>query len=407
MKRLFAGSCLAPVGLALGLVIGTAAEAQAPAPAAPLPISIGSRFAEGQCLETRADATIIIDRCNAQPVQLLSYDDETGQFHQGDQCLAAVGRGQPLAMVTCGDGDEQKWTFMADETLRSDSGLCADILNFQKAAGTAVIAWDCNATDNQKFFATNVKVVAAVAPKADAPVAPVITGQPVIASYFTQGKCFEASSRSTLTVETCNMKPAQTFHFRQGASGQIVQVDKCLASANKGEPLVVTACTNGTEQDWMFAAEGTLRNRAGLCADLLAFQSRAGTPVIAWDCTATDNQKVYPAIAAASGSFSYGDKLAKQLTAAGKPTTVSMVAGYSAYNLTASGGRGLSANSEGRVIGGQDDTIVVGGAGVLTVRFVNGLAAPGIKAELAPSTDILPKDWSFFSGTTAGRMVAQ
>ena len=403
MKRFIFGFWFAIAALVPG---AAAAQAQDVLAEAAAPISIGSNFSDGQCLETRADATVIIDRCNGKPTQLMVYDDTSGQLKQGGQCLAAVGRGQPLAIVACGEGDEQKWTFMADGTLRSDSSLCADLLNFQKEAGTAVIAWDCNATDNQKFFATHIKVVAAAETKATA-AALVITGQPVIASYYTQGKCLEVNSRSTVAIETCNMKAGQALHFRQGASGQIVQGELCLASSNKGEPLVLKPCSNGAEQDWMFAANGTLHNRTDVCADILGFQMRIDTPVIAWDCTATDNQKWYPAIAAASGSISYGDKLAQQLNAAGKPTTISMVAGYSAYNLTASGGRTLSANAEGRIVGGQDDTIVVGGAGVMTVRFANGLAAPGIKAELAPSTDILPKDWSFFSGTTTGRLAAQ
>ncbi|MDC7677792.1 ricin-type beta-trefoil lectin domain protein [Asticcacaulis machinosus] len=378
-----------------------------PAHAATPQMSIGSKFADGQCLETRADGSLIINKCNAQGTQLLRYDDATGRLHQGDQCLSAATRGQPLVAKACGEGDDQKWSFAEDATLRSDSGLCADILNFRKDAGTAVIAWDCTATDNQKFFATNVKVTAP-APQQVVAAIPPINGQPVLATYYVQGRCLNVTGRSTVTIDVCERRPAQDFRFRSGASGQIVQGDKCLASSVKGEPLVVKACANVPEQDWTLTGEGTLRNRVDVCADIFAFLTRNGTDVIAWDCTGTDNQKFYPAIAAESGSFSLGEALAKQLSGAdGKVTTVSMVGGYSAYNLTGSGGRTISVDAKGRITGGEGGTLVVGGAGVLTVRFVNGLAAPGIKAEHAAATNILPKEWSFFSGDTAGTLMVK
>lgn len=391
------------------LTVGGMVFAAAPvlADTVPAQMSIGSKFADGQCLETRTDATLIINTCNAATPQLVRYDDQTGRLHQGDLCLSAVTRGQPLVARACGDTDDQKWNFMEDGTLRSDSGLCADILNFRKDAGTAVIAWDCAGTDNQKFFATSVKVTAAPKTEQAAVTVPPIKGQPVIATYFAQGLCLNVTARSTVTMDTCERKPAQDLRFRGGASGQILRGDQCLASATKGEPLVVKPCTNAADQDWAFTSEGTLRNRLDVCADILAFQTRAGTDVIAWDCTATDNQKFYPAIAAASGSFSLGAQLSQSLMGEAKITTVSMVVGFSAYNLTGAGGRKISADARGMITGGQNDTIIVGGAGVLTVRFANGLAAPNVKAEYVGATHILPKDWSFFSGDTAGAMIVR
>lgn len=390
------------LGLAVMALVLTGAPAQAQTP--PTTLSVGSKFVEGQCLETRADASLIISKCNAQSAQILRYDEETGRLHQGELCVAAETRGQPLMARPCGDGAEQKWTFAEDATLRSDANLCADILNFRRDPGTTVIAWDCTATDNQKFFATRVKVEptkqtaqAAVAP-------PPIQGTPVVATYYVQGRCLTVTSRSTVTIDVCERAGTRDFRFRGGPSGQIVQGDKCLAVSQKGEPLVVKPCTSGPEQDWSFTSEGTLRNRQDLCADIFAFETRNGTNVIAWDCTGTDNQKFYPALAAASGSVSLGEQLAKSLAADAKVTTVSMAPGYSAYNLTGAGGRTLSADADGRITGGQGDTIVVGGAGVLTVRFANGLAAPGVKAEFISVTNILPKDWAFFSGDNAGKM---
>ena len=225
-------------------------------------LSVGSKFIDGACLESRAsDSTLVVNKCSAQPEQGLRIDDETGLIHQGEtQCLVAVQKGQPLALKTCADVPEQKWTFEADGTLKSDSGLCADILNFRKDPGTSVIAWDCTATDNQKFFATNVKLSstqqAAIAPEA---AAPVITGQPVIASYFVSGRCLAITGgKSELEYDNCDRKPNQTFHFKGGVSGEILQGGQCLTSVMRGEPLTLKPCANTPEQDWVFSEDGAL-----------------------------------------------------------------------------------------------------------------------------------------------------
>lgn len=389
--------------LLLAAVLAPAALAQAPESQ----LSIGSNFVAGTCLETReADGAIVIDKCYPRPQQALRYDDQNGQIRQAEKCLTARARGEPLAMTPCSDGPAQKWNFQ-DGGMRNDTGVCADVLNFQRDPGTAVIAWDCTGTENQKFFATRVRMEAGAAPAGSAAAAGpaptvenlAIVGQPAIASYFVQGRCL-AFARGEVHIDNCALQPNQSFHFAGGVSGQIVQDGKCLTTGTKGGALTLDNCAARAEQDWMFTSEGVLRNRANLCADILNFDTKAGARVIGWDCTATDNQKFYPAIAARSGSFSLGAAVATNLRANSGVTTVSMTPGYSPYNITGAGARGLSADASGKISGGQNDTIILGGAGVLTVRFVNGLAASAVKA--AGPGDILPKDWAFFSGATAG-----
>ena len=393
MKRLFgwlaiAATCLAPPALA-----------QAPAGQ----LSVGSKFIDGACLESRAsDSTLVVNKCSAQPEQGLRIDDETGLIHQGDsQCLAAMQKGQPLALKPCADVPEQKWTFEENGTLKSDSGLCADILNFRKDPGTTVIAWDCTATDNQKFFATNVKLSttqqAAVAPKT---AALVTTGQPIIASYFVSGRCLAiAGGKSELEYDNCDRQPNQAFHFKGGVSGAIVQGDLCLTSVVRGEPLALKPCTNTPEQDWVFSEDGTLRNRADLCADILRFDARVHASVIAWACTGTDNQKWYPAVAVASGTYAPGAGIADAVKTDGKIGTVATLPGWSVLNMTASGGKLLSAEGD-KLTGGQNETIIVGGAGAQLAKF-GGLAGANVKGS---SASILPKAWTFFSGDTAGQI---
>ncbi len=366
-------------------------------------LSVGSKFIEGACLENRtSDSTLVVNKCSAQPEQGLRMDDETGLIHHGDtQCLAALEKGQPLALKPCADVPEQKWTFEENGTLKSDSGLCADILNFRKDPGTTVIAWDCTATDNQKFFATNVKRSAtqqavATAPKA----APATIGQPVIASYFISGRCLAITgAKSELEYDNCDRKPNQSFHFKGGVSGEIVQGDLCLTSVMRGEPLAMKPCANTPEQDWVFAEDGALRNRADLCADILRFDARVHASVIAWACTGTDNQKWYPAVAVASGAYAPGAGITDAVKADSTITTVSTQAGWSVLNMTASGGETLSADGD-KITGGQNETILVGGAGAQLAKF-GGLAGANVKGA---NVSILPKDWAFFSGDTAGRV---
>ena len=368
-------------------------------------LSVGSKFIDGACLEGRAsDDTLVVNKCSAQPEQGLRMDDETGLIHHGDaQCLVAVEKGQPLALKPCADVPEQKWSFEADGTLKSDSGLCADILNFRKDPGTSVIAWDCTATDNQKFFAVNMKKSAsqmAAAAAAAKSAASVITGQPVIASYFVSGRCLAISGgKAELEYDNCDRKPNQSFHFKGGVSGEIVQGDMCLTSVMRGEPLALKPCAGKPEQDWVFSEDGALRNRADLCADIFRFDVRVHTSVIAWACTGTDNQKWYPAVAVAAGAYAPAAGIADAVKADNTITTVSTQGGWSTANMTASGGKTLSAQ-DGKITGGQNDTIIIGGAGAQLAKF-GGLAGANVKGA---NVSILPKDWGFFSGDKAGQI---
>lgn len=385
---------------ALATGFGGAAYAQTPAPTQ---LSIGTKFVQNYCMEVRSsDGTVVINKCSAEAPQAINYDENTGQILQGDKCIAGPIKGQPLTLRACTSQGDELWTFEANGSLKTDAGLCADVLNFGRDPGTAVITWDCTGANNQEFFLTNIRKAAPSAAPAEAALEPV-KGTPAIASYFTQGKCLAANGKGEMVIEPCNRGPEQSLNFAADNSGAIVQGGKCLSSATKGEALVLVACSKKLEQDWAFTEDGTLKNRAGLCADILRFDPTRGTPVIAWDCTATDNQKFYPALAAKSGAFTMGPKLAEALRSAKGVTTLSILPGYSPYNMTGSGGGKLAADEQNRVTSTEADTVVLGGAGVLTVRFVNGLANDSIKAQEG-KVSLLPTDWSFFSGTTAGTM---
>ena len=388
--------------IALAAAFGAHAQT-APAQPPVTQLSIGTKFVEGFCAEIRqSDGQVVIDKCNAQPSQAINYDDNTGQILQNGKCIAAPVKGQPLALRTCTNAKDELWTFEANGTLKTDSGLCADVLNFQRDPGTAVIAWDCAATENQKFFLTNIRKAASTASSSnEVPVEP-IQGQPVVASYFVHGQCLSVKGNGEIETASCNRSDQQKLNFAADSSGAIVQGGRCLTAKQNGSALVMAACAKTPEQDWAFTSEGTLRNRAGSCADILRFEPRPGASVIAWECTATENQKFYPAIAAQSGTATLGPKLGTALKTA-NVTTLTVLPGFSPFNVTASADGRLGADDQGRITSTTNDTVVFGGAGVMTVNFPNGLASGEIKAQTG-KVSILPSDWSFFSGKTAGTM---
>ena len=281
MKRLY--TCLWLIVMMAGLAANGAVQAQdgqaqdVTAQAAPGQLSVGSKFITDFCMDAGDGNRVVVNKCDAQPRQGLRYDDNTGQLIQGSNCLAAPVKGQPLMLKPCAAEAEQQWTFVEDGTLKTDSGLCADILNFWRDPGTSIIAWDCTATDNQKWFPTNVKLAgAAPSPAASGPTATgaatqatTITGTPSIASYFVQGTCLDSGKHATVTIENCSRKASQSLHFATGNSGAIQQDTQCLASADKGTPLVLGACNGAANQAWTFTADGSLRNGAGLCGRYL------------------------------------------------------------------------------------------------------------------------------------------
>jgi hypothetical protein len=389
--------------IALTSGIATGAQAQTATQPPVTQLSIGTKFVEGFCVDIRqADGQVVINKCNAQPSQAINYDENTGQILQNDKCIVAPAKGQPLSLRACTTTAEALWTFEANGTLKTDSGLCADILNFQRDPGTAVIAWDCTATDSQKFFLTNIrKVATSSAATPEVSVEP-LKGQPVVASYFVHGQCLSVKGNGEIETAACNGKAEQTLNFASDSSGAIVQGGKCLTARENGSALVMAACAKTPQQDWTFTSEGTLRNRAGACADILKFEPRPGASVIAWECAATDNQKFYPALAVQSGTATLGAKLGTALKTA-NVTTLTVLPGYSPFNATASADGKLGADDQGRITSTTNDTVIFGGAGVFTVNFPNGLAGGEIKAQTG-KVSVLPSDWSFFSGSTAGTM---
>lgn len=385
-------------------LLGSNAYAQLDTKTKTTQMSVGTNFVSDFCLEVNGNNSLVIAKCSGKPEQNLSFSDlDHGQLLHKGKCVDVARRGEPLLLKECQKLESQDWGFNENGTMSNLKDDCVDILNFKSDVGTPVIAWECTATENQKFFPKRVTLVTNDLSKMGANAAEInIIGTPIIASYFAQGQCLEATLNGTIIINNCDTSNNQKLKFANGNSGQITNGSKCLASNNKGSPLVLKTCNNSADQNWSFRNNGTLGNGSSICADIFAFLTKPGTNVIAWDCTSTDNQIFYPAVAVDSGMINLGSAYATVLRSNEGTTTISINPEYSFANMTGSGGIKLSASDKGEIKGGNNGVIVFGGAGVLTTRFLKGLSSSSVKDAKIGSVNLSPSDWSFFSKETAG-----
>ncbi len=238
-----------------------------------------------------------------------------------------------------------------------------------------------------------------------------IKGTPSIASYFAQGQCLDVKKAdNTLIIYVCNGKENQNLRFVTENGGQIIlgnmQSDKCLTSDRKGDPITTKKCGKSKSQKWSFEENGTLKNGEGHCLDILNFGKKPGTGVIAWDCTATENQKFYPAIA--TPTVAMGEGVAQIVTTNVGTKAITFKPEFFMGNMAGSGGRVLEVNEDKSIKGANNGQIVFGGAGVLNVKFEGGLAGRAIgEAMKEGKTKILPPNFDFFIGEKAGLFIIE
>ncbi|GEN09225.1 streptogrisin C [Myxococcus fulvus] len=67
-----------------------------------------------------------------------------------DVAYSSTANGTPLQLWTCNSTDAQKWSFLADGSLRA-FGKCMDVTWSSSTSGTPLQLWDCNGSDAQKF----------------------------------------------------------------------------------------------------------------------------------------------------------------------------------------------------------------------------------------------------------------
>lgn len=113
------------------------------------------------------------------------------------------------------------------------SGRCLDILGGAPVEGKQAVIWDCNGTSTQVYSVTGTNRLS------------------------TGGKCLDAEANGT---------------------------------AN-GTKVVLWTCGSGTNQQWTFQADGTIRGvQSGKCIDVNNAATANNSPLILWTCGGASNQ---------------------------------------------------------------------------------------------------------------------
>jgi hypothetical protein len=74
-----------------------------------------------------------------------------GQIRQGSQCLTGSTGGQQLRWEACRNGDKGQVWALNGAKLNNELGWCADVERGRQAAGTRVLAYQCNGGSNQQW----------------------------------------------------------------------------------------------------------------------------------------------------------------------------------------------------------------------------------------------------------------
>lgn len=74
-----------------------------------------------------------------------------GQIRQGGQCLSGPTGGQQLRWDACRNGDKGQIWALNGAKLNNELGWCADVERGKQAAGTRVLAYQCNGGANQQW----------------------------------------------------------------------------------------------------------------------------------------------------------------------------------------------------------------------------------------------------------------
>jgi hypothetical protein len=74
-----------------------------------------------------------------------------GQIRQGGQCLTGSTGGQQLRWDACRGGDKGQIWALNGSKLNNELGWCADVERGRQAAGTHVLAYQCNGGGNQQW----------------------------------------------------------------------------------------------------------------------------------------------------------------------------------------------------------------------------------------------------------------
>jgi GH25 family lysozyme M1 (1,4-beta-N-acetylmuramidase)/protocatechuate 3,4-dioxygenase beta subunit len=205
----------------------------------------------------------------------------TGQvrLNLAAKCLNDAGNssknGAAQDIWTCNSSAAQKWTIVADGTIRIH-GRCLDVSHGGTASGTAVDIWACNGSGAQQWQ--------------------VQTGGELVNPQ--SGKCLTDPRGSTgngtrVQIVTCAGKPYQQWTLPAGPV-QSGLPGKCLNDTGNrtanGTTAGIWACNGTAAQAWVVQPDGTIRIH-GRCLDVSHGGTASGTAVDIWTCDRSGAQQ--------------------------------------------------------------------------------------------------------------------
>lgn len=115
--------------------------------------ALSPNHARDLCLDFWHDGgAMIVHTCQGSTNQTFSYSyGGATRIEVEGVCLAAPGEGQQIYVQNCNNSRAQRWSFMRDGSIQSDSGLCFDVQGSRRKAGTFVVLVQCKGLPNQQW----------------------------------------------------------------------------------------------------------------------------------------------------------------------------------------------------------------------------------------------------------------
>ncbi|MCL2448991.1 MAG: ricin-type beta-trefoil lectin domain protein [Polyangiaceae bacterium] len=132
-------------------------------------------------------------------------------------------------------------------------------------------------------------------------------------TFYIENKCLDVPASNTsngtrVQIYDCNGGTNQQWQFwTDGSIRSALNTNKCLDLRNSdttnGTPIQIWDCAGTTNQKWAFESDGTIRGFGGKCVDDPGGSSTNGTLLQYWDCIGGDGNQVFTDEPAISGDI--------------------------------------------------------------------------------------------------------
>lgn len=239
--------------------------------------------AQDLCMDLSGDARLA--KCNGSNAQKITLERrETGErrMRVGSQCVEGNREGEALFLAPCRSVVTQTWTYNNTGQIRNGNGLCVDVYQNRKTAGTPVITYRCNGTINQRWARYDV-------PRPEAP--PSSASTMSFRPAHARDKCLDVTPEGRLVLWTCHGGQNQKFTFTYGRKSTIRSGAGCLTVVSPDAPVLLKSCGSGQHQSWTVEKSGRIVHASGACLDISMADRRDGTRVLSYRCTGQSNQR--------------------------------------------------------------------------------------------------------------------